>query len=236
MSQLDEKFNILDREAGIITGLLTSGLENLRKISNDESYYYLAFYSLSTGIERLLKLIIYIENPKVNLKSFNHQLTNLVNHVGVKVDKLSVEQKLLEFLDNFAKGDRYHILDYLSSQSNKKIIDEPIVKFYNSIFVEIISKHPPRKIMMSPQVDFASVLHTRENLTEITSFDDLFVHGQLVDRVAKYSVMYFGRLIQPLIERINSHSGLNNNPFYNEGFRYLYQPDSYFLNRKTFRQ
>ena len=49
------KFNILNREAGIIAELLTSGLENLRKVSRGHAFYYQSFYSLSTGLERLMK-------------------------------------------------------------------------------------------------------------------------------------------------------------------------------------
>ena len=235
MPQTDEKFHILSREAGIITELLTSGLENLRRISIDQAFYYQAFYSLSIGLERFLKLIIYVENPATNLRSFGHRLVDLRRVVDIRVIPNSIEENFFIFLNNFATGDRYSILDYLSGQNTSQIIDEPIVKFYNDIFLEVLRVHPPKRAWIPPQIDFASVFHTREDLTEINNFADLVVHGQVVDHVSKYCVMYFGRLIQPFIERISAYEGPPNNPFFSEGFRYLRQPDSYFLSRKTFR-
>mgnify|MGYP001575499331 CR=1 FL=1 len=75
--QLSERFKVLNREADLICGLITSGIEDLRNISKGSAYYYQSFYSLSVGLERLMKLILYLENPSTNLRSFNHNLVQL---------------------------------------------------------------------------------------------------------------------------------------------------------------
>jgi hypothetical protein len=237
MPNLTTKFNILNREASIIAELLTSGLENLRKVSKGQAYYYQSFYSVSVGIERLLKLILHVEDPTINLKQYSHRLSDLLTATGIEIPSNSTEESLLNFLDGFANGNRYAVLDYLSDQNLSQLTNEPIVKFYNEILEKILSIHPLRRLLIPSQVinNFTSVLHTREDLTEIDNFGDLVVHGQFVEHSSKYAVMYFGRLMQPLIEKLSTFDGPPDNPYFNEHFRFLRQPDNYFLSRRTFR-
>jgi len=236
-TQLDERFKILNREAGLMCGLLTAGLESLRKVSKDKSYYYQSFYSLSVGFERLMKLILYLENPSINLRSFNHDLERLKNATNITfdVDNISIENKLIVFLNHFANSGRYNIVDYFSSGNSSDLVNEPIIKFYNDVFVEIISLHPPRLITAPLPVDFVRILHISEDLSEINDLNDLMTQGQLVNHASKYAVMYFGRLLQPFLEKLGSFDGPPDNPHFSEHFRYLRQNDSYFKNRKTFR-
>ena len=229
------KFNILNREAGIIAELLTSGLENLRKVSRGHAFYYQSSYSLSTGLERLMKLIIHLENPSANLRTHGHNLENLRQTIGIQLSPTSLEYKILLFMNDFASGERYSIVDYLSDGDSMRLTNEPIIKFYNDILNEVLTAHPPNSIRILPPIDFALVRHTREDLSQINDLGDLLVHGQIIEHASKYCVMYTGRLLQPFIERLRTHDGPPNNPYFSEHFRYLRQIDDYFKNRKTFR-
>jgi len=229
------KFKFLNREAGLIAESLTSGLENLRKVSRDQSFYYQSFYSLSIGLERLMKLIIYLNNPENDLRSFGHDLVVLSANIGISPAPNSIENKILIFLNSFAKGKRYCIIDFLSSGNADDLGNEPIIKFYNDVIKEVLSIHPARWVWLPPNVDFALVRHTSEDLTGLNSLYDLILHSQIIDHASKYCVMYAGRLLQPFLVKLSEHGNVNDNPYFSEHFRFLIQPDPYFLNRKTFR-
>lgn len=233
--QLSERFKILNREADLIRGLITFGLESLRKVSRDKSYYYQSFYALSAGLERLMKLILYLEDSSTNLRRFGHNLERLKNATNTDFGVNSIENKWVVFLSHFASGGRYNIVDYFSNGNSNDLVNEPIIKFYNDIIIEIISLNPPRVISALRPIDFVSVLHVGEDFTEINDLNDLLTRGQLVNHASKYAVMYFGRLLQPFLEKLESFDGHPDNPHFSEHFRYLHQNDSYFKNRKTFR-
>ena len=233
--QFSERFKLLNREASLISGLITSGLEHLNKVSKNPTYYYQSFYALSVGLERLMKLILYLENQPTNLRGFNHNLVRLKNATNVTFSVDSIENKLIIFLNHFSNSGRYNIVDYFSSGNPSDLVNEPIVKFYNEIILEIISLHPPHAITTLRPINFVSVLHIGEDFSEINDLNDLIIRGQLIDHASKYAVMYLGRLLQPFLEKLRSFDGPPDNPYFSEHFRYLRQDDLYFKNRKTFR-
>ena len=233
---INKRFKMLNREAGLVSELISSGLENLRKVDRNPSFYYQSFYSLSIGIERLLKLLTYLDNPKSNLKNFGHEINSLMDNIGLSFPFGSIENKILLFLDDFNTGKRYCIIDFLLNEKENYLSDEPIVKFYNDILVEVLSIHPPRKIWSIPSLDgYARVNQISEDLSEINSFDDLIFHRQIINHASKYCAMYIGRILQPILEKLIKYDGPPKNPYFNEYFTFLIQPDSYFLKRKTFK-
>ncbi|MCK9544325.1 MAG: hypothetical protein M0R03_20080 [Novosphingobium sp.] len=56
---MDQRCKLLNREDALVAGLLTDGLFNLRRINLGDYKYYAAFYNLSIGLERLLKLLFF---------------------------------------------------------------------------------------------------------------------------------------------------------------------------------
>ncbi len=231
-----ERFKILNREASIVAELLTNGLENSRKISSSHAYYYQSFYALSMGLERLMKLILNVEQSGVNLKTHGHKLKDLINVLGINFNDDSIEAKLISFLNDFAEGDRYSIVDFLSRGDKRRLANEPVVKFYSTIIKDILETHPPHRVWLAPNIDeLGHVLHNREDLSAINSLSDLAVHTQLVEHASKYYVMYAARIMRPLIGRLSNHDGYPKNPYFSEHFRFLPDDDSRALNRKTFR-
>lgn len=229
-----EKFKILNREASLISGLITNGLNDLRRVSKNQSFYYQSFYGLSIGLERLLKLLMFLKDPTVDLRALGHNIERLLLEAGFSFPGTSIEYKLVEFLNAFAKGNRYNIIDCLSSNDFTNIGEEPIVDFYNSVLREVINIHPVRKSSQFTNVDFASVFHIGEDSSEINDLNDLLSHGKLINHSTKYCVMYFGRLLQPLLTELATYDGPPDNPYFSEHFKYLRQDDNYFKNRKTY--
>lgn len=80
----------LSRECSLVRGLLRSGIMALGKASSAHlEEYYLAFFNLSIGIERLSKLVIIVDykikknefpSEKV-IKIYNHDISNLLEKV-----------------------------------------------------------------------------------------------------------------------------------------------------------
>ncbi len=80
----------LRRECQLVRGLLSSGITALGKATfSDPEKYYLAFFNLSIGIERLSKLVIIVDYKIKNdkfpsekvIKEYNHDISNLLKTV-----------------------------------------------------------------------------------------------------------------------------------------------------------
>jgi hypothetical protein len=230
-----QKFCIINRETQVIAELITSGLENIRKIHLNTAFYYQSFYAISMGLERLSKLIVHIEKPDINPYKIGHDLNNLGNFLEINFLSQSVEYQIFKFLNDFAKGDRYTMIDFLYRNDNDRLSKEPIYNYYNNIIKRILQVNPPQRLYFIPDLsDVSTVLRIKEDLSEIRSLTEAMQHSQLIEHAGKYSAMYMARVARPFIERLQTHDG-NSNPFFSEHFKYLSLGDGYFLKRKTYR-
>jgi hypothetical protein len=237
MAEMSRKTKVLNREARISAELITSGLENLRKVAQGHAFYYQAFYSLGIGLERLMKLIAHLENGN---HEFGHDLESLGQDIGLDLSGKPIQENLLLFLTDFAKdedyGGRYSILDYLKNDKEEDMEGEPIVKFYDEIVQDILESKPPKNITkLEANFEFKNVLFIKEDFSQTDNYTEYSQHKKVIDHASKYAVMYLGRLLQPLIEKLSRYDGPPENPFFSAHFRYLQQPDSFFLKRKTYR-
>ena len=116
-----EKEVNLANEAALTASLLGNGLNALRKADlYNKGLYYQAFFSLSIGIERLLKIIVvnkYRVNhdeafpTDINLREFGHDLIKLCEYTGIKLESNPLHIKLVKFSNDFAKKSRYYNID-----------------------------------------------------------------------------------------------------------------------------
>jgi hypothetical protein len=230
-----QKFNIINRESKLIAELVTSGLENIRKTPLSEAFYYQSFYAMSMGLERLMKLIIHIEQPATNPFKLGHNLEDLCVFLNIGFPSGSIESDILTFLSAFAKGDRYTIVDFLYHGDSKRLSKEPILNFYNTILSSVLKQHPPKRSIVLPNLDdIGYVLHIKEDLSEIQGLNDLMEHSQIIEHASKYCAMYMARVLKPFVERLETHEG-NPNPHFSEHFKFLPFKDEYYLTRKTYR-
>jgi len=109
-------------------------LTSLRKANFEQKgLYYQAFFLLTIGIERILKLIIIVKSlvekdqfpENKELKKFNHNLKDLFIYVSSSLrpeDNFLNQNELflpiLEYLSNYASDSRYYNLDTLSGKTN----------------------------------------------------------------------------------------------------------------------
>lgn len=234
--KIDIRFKLLNREAALVSSLLSNGLADFRNISKGNGYYYQAFYSISIGLERLLKLLILSKSRVNSVKAFNHDIKKLFSEVGIVFGKDSIEQSIINFLHEFASKNRYLIPDILYSNDLTQISKEPIVFFSGEVLNKIIQMHQPRRIFVPPSDFPVDVFHIAEDFSEVTNLQHVMINSQLIEYASKYLVMYTGRILQPILDELYKIEGSEyGNPYFSEGFVYLHQDDSYFKARKTYK-
>ena len=90
-----DKERNLANEANLTASLLGNGLNALRKADlYHKGLYYQAFFSLSIGIERLLKIII-INEYRVNLIGF-------LNYFAKRSNNISNKEELANIIDSIS--------------------------------------------------------------------------------------------------------------------------------------
>jgi hypothetical protein len=152
---LSKVFFLLQQEGYIIRSCLTNGLTALRNADlESRGTYYTAFFQLSIGLERMMKVTLILDYMTENqlrlpdnnqTKKYSHNLLKLLDEIKNVADKRniilinpispsSIEYTIMEFLDLFAQRSRYANLDALSGKSTN---DDPLSS-WNKIIALII--------------------------------------------------------------------------------------------------
>lgn len=161
------EWHSLGREASLVRYLIGSGATAIGRANyaDKRGEYYTAFFGLSVGLERLLKLILVahyaiasqgkMPNEKV-VRKFGHKLIDLAN----EVEKISQERnlslkysrpteniskKILECLDSFADARRGRYANFASLDNPNLTADEPINKWWGEVAECILREHYYRK-------------------------------------------------------------------------------------------
>lgn len=118
-------------EGSLTAFALADGLDCLRKANvYEKGMYYKAFFSLSIGLERLLKLIIMYEYRIRNngnfpdnkeIKTKGHNLYEMFNIVVPEILENDLYNNIIKFLSNFAKTTRYYNLDVLTGEEIQEL-------------------------------------------------------------------------------------------------------------------
>jgi hypothetical protein len=135
-----QTFHVLEQEGFLAQACLCNGLTALRHANLGEAQkglFYSAFFELSIGFERMMKLIVILDHmgrhdfrppPKKDIEGFGHKLINLfaeAKKVGLSLGidaldqhgPLSVSYRTLVFLNDFAHTDgRYSNINHLIGQ------------------------------------------------------------------------------------------------------------------------
>ena len=130
MEEFSKEERLLLIEGSLTAFSLAEGLDCLRKANvYEKGLYYQAFFSLSIGIERLLKLIIiydyrvknngkFPENKEIKTKG--HDLHEMFNIVVPSILENNIYNSTISFLSDFAKTTRYYNLDVLTGKEIQK--------------------------------------------------------------------------------------------------------------------
>jgi hypothetical protein len=154
-----DSFRLLQQEGALFRACLRSGFSSLKHANpGDKGAYYSAFFQLSIGVERMMKLVFIVRHmaehdlatpASSELRNLGHDLSVIYRSLGLdssdpsSKQESSVYSQILDFLTDFAKSTRYHNLDTLA---NGKPTRDPLVE-YNSIFVRIVSEDLDRRVL-----------------------------------------------------------------------------------------
>lgn len=164
---LDKKFVLLCQEAHLAKNTILSGFDLLLKANfyqDKDGYFYSAFFNLSIGLERLLKLSVVTDfmlsneykTPTINhlKKNYGHDVNELYSSALKIKNKYSQSKQepliesdkgLLRFLSEYAKDTRYFNLNEVCEE---KFDRSPLYKWLDiarAIYEENTKPHIRQK-------------------------------------------------------------------------------------------
>jgi hypothetical protein len=223
-SVTQEQDFLLGRECALAAMSIGQGLTLIRKYDYvKHAYGTQAFFMLTIGIERLLKVIIIYNHRRLNNNSFPNNAE--LKSAGHKIDTLYKKAKqiaddigkpelykpidddpifslIIKFLTEFAHNARYYNLDSLTGHPNST--DEPLRawnKKINKIIVERHYRHNKEKeeaiINLSNAVgSHFMVSFDNEDGNKVDNIKDFYLQGMTVDVKQKYSMFYIYCLVR----------------------------------------
>lgn len=210
-----EKERNLANEASLTASLLGSGLNALRKADlYNKGLYYQAFFSLSIGIERLLKIILinqYRVNhdgafpTNINPREFGHDLIKLCKYTGIEFESNSLHIQLIAFLNDFAKKSRYYNIDSMMNANVK--YDDPLSDWYaisQDIYHSVRKKNIiQNKKELANMIESVSLIRFHDlQGNEITDAMGLLEEIESRDIIQSYSVQFMFEIITKLVNEI----------------------------------
>jgi hypothetical protein len=250
------------REASMSSMAIGIGLTHIRQYHfTHTGFFYSGLLSFTSGIERLLKLILIYDYRLNNadafpqnsyLKTLGHKLDDLIKKAreinttqGTQVndsffDNDVLYQSLTSFLTDFAVQARYYNLDYLTGKQQGGI--EPLARWDKEICTEMLKRHykpKPKMLEMKKRLadeleNFTSVIHINEDGSAINTVSDLAVKGDLIPTKQKYSMFYLYTVARFLSELCSELEYKGNfYPYLREFFvLFRIEDNRYVLNRK----
>lgn len=221
-----EKFILLQQEGFLTSSCLCQGLNFLRKANlgtNEKGLFYSAFFQLSIGIERLMKIIVILDYMYENdlklltdaeLKNnYGHKIKDLycaINKIALKhklcieqFDDISIENDIMHFLHEFALSARYYNISQLGGKSKTK---DPLAEWWDIIFnlyLDEVSVSKRERIQRESLAICDAMRSNSFTLFHALNGDlmtqyDLLSHPRIIDTVAPYSVWYLIKILSPL--------------------------------------
>ena len=163
----NEKY-FINRETKMARRLIDEGVTAIRKANYTDDgieSYYLAFFLLSAGLERLSKLVVILDRS-LNVggpltasrwvKGFSHNIEDLFEEMNYITSKRKIvlkyrypdnpiTQAIIRNIDTFAKGGAGRYANYACMENPQNDNNEPIRKWWNEVGLEIIKKHYQNK-------------------------------------------------------------------------------------------
>lgn len=226
---LTRQDKLLLKEAGLSSSCIGQGLTSLRKANFVTKWnYYQAFFLLTIGIERLLKIIIITNYRAENggafpsnkyLKGLGHDIKQLIaitegyNYGNYKPKPITDEIQLdiVDFLTIFAKTSRYYNIDALAEGENQNDPLSDWKKIQNKIKV----KEGLESLPLGPELvafidSFSSIIQHDEDGNLISGAESFYKDSSIGDKLQGYSVYAVYKVIQNLGERLHNLEYLHN--------------------------
>lgn len=217
----------LSREAELSAEQIASGITALGRASHaQDGYYTHAFFGLSIGLERLMKLIIIADHAighsgayptNAYLKNnYGHDLGKLKKRCTELVHKHRTDQEysdepnteihknIIRILSEFAHSSRYYNLNYITQNTSQT--PEPIQAWWERVGIPILNHHytatQRRKDQASATLmekligNNSHIFHFAEDGKPITNIETLMTQGAATKVVQKYGWLYSLQIVR----------------------------------------
>jgi hypothetical protein len=225
---------LLEQEGLLAQACLCNGLSALRRanLGDKKGLFYSAFFELSIGLERMLKLILILDHmalnklappPSKNIEDFRHDLVRLFDATKnicaarqiASLDEFqpnSLSIVILDFLNHFADtSGRYSNINKLTGHKHQAMAD-PIARWgeiANQVIREQATPKERERARMNGQM--ASAAFGDAAISLISDMDQqqmdiahLHTRAAELDAAAKYAIYALVTLIAALHDVIDS--------------------------------
>ncbi|MBE3667261.1 hypothetical protein BOO35_19600 [Vibrio navarrensis] len=230
-----EKFVLLQQEGFLTQSSLCQGLTNLRKANigdQERGLFYSAFFQLSIGIERLMKLTVlldYMLENKLRVmtdKQLKHQYGHKIKDLYSAVQTIAVrheipvdgffdegtEWNIVHFMHEFALTARYYNLSKLSGGANSQ---DPLSAWWNIIYdlyLDEVSEIKRNNI----RVECYSICDARGS-NSFTYFHDFqgnimtelecLMYPKIIEASPPHAVWFIIKILQPIFSVLTELQG-----------------------------
>lgn len=259
---MNKNWLALSNEVAFARSTLGVGVTQIQYANYVElGIYWQSFTNLSVGLERLAKLVILLDYlhhhgnyPDFQtLRNYGHDLNKLytiskqiVLNNNIKFDFIDnldseIHINILTILSNFAKGDRYANLDFLTGMNDKNPISDWSSKVDDWIWENKISqKKKDRMIglyddnyaLIHPNICFP-ITETNQEITSIRELSKLEARNSMI---IPYRKLYIVQIIRYWVEILLWLQNLCYSkciPDFSEDFPLFLQKDDYIKRRKN---
>lgn len=222
-------FKAFLKEAAFTRQILGNGATQIRNANYaEQGQYFLAFTSLSTGLERIGKMCLIIDHfldhgkfpSQVQMKKeIGHQISliyekteSIVAKRDLKLSFLNnlqdpIHVSILSALSRFAEGDRYSNINLLVGSAVPR---DPIALWHETvdkpIFVQRVTQQRKQQILNNAaklaeaMTGWSAVIHIAETGETISSFEEASVRTGVYEALAPYRQLYVMQVIRYWVE------------------------------------
>lgn len=219
----NDEENLLLLEGSLTLTTLIEGLDALKNANiYQKGLFYQAFFSLSTGIERLLKLICIYKYKEENgklptnaiLKDKGHSIYKMVEEILPNILKDELIRNIMQFMNDFAEGSRYYNLDSLTNGSKKYNdplkewykIETQIMEYYNIK----IEKSPNQQVLSQMLNQIMDIQYVGLNGKNINSSSTLIDEVNNREKIQSYGVYAMYMIIKEIADDLRNIELKNN--------------------------
>lgn len=195
-SDLPPEWHFIRHEAMLVRHLIGDGVTALGRAHNGEKgigQYYIGFFSLSIGLERLAKLIIITDHAidcsgalKASdwVKKYGHDLGELLNQVEIISGKRALNLQytrpnnpiafsIIENLSSFADAKFGRYANYMGMENPGNDMHEPIGKWWTEVGTKILEeKYIDKNVKSSVENRARTLAKPFEDNTMVTLYDE----------------------------------------------------------------
>src|SRR6266496_1296135 len=230
-------FSLLQQEGYLTRSCLHTGFFALSKanIDNNQGDFYVAFFQLSIGLERLMKLTLILDYLAANelqlpntefLTSYQHDLTKLFRSIGAIEKRIAeqnlisdvlkqntIESEILIFLDEFARKTRYSNLDTLTGRRSS---GDPLMK-WSKLSKRVFNKDVPREVKQNLKNQVIAISQILGSNTVVMasdlerkplSFEDGLWQQRMFSTVAPFMIWRIMKTVYPIYKVMDEVCGL----------------------------